>query len=146
MSPSREARFERLRHLASVRPVPTSSSDSGTTGRDGFALTLSFRLCAGTGDRHRCATACLRPRPFLMKRFEVYEMALQMVGALRPAASSGRSTSPLGVALRGQGRRPAVRQREVSLSKRAEQDLNLDGGRGRLDFPPPLVLCLSNDP
>jgi len=42
---------------------------------------------------------------------------------LRQAASS-----PLGVALRGQGRRPAVRHGEVFSSKRAEQDLNLDGG------------------
>ena len=42
--------------------VVSGAREKVAAGRDGFALTLSFRPCAGTGDRHRCATACLRPR------------------------------------------------------------------------------------
>jgi len=42
------------------------------------------------------------------------------------------------------GRRPAVRHGEVFSSKRADRT-EPGWGRGRLDFPPPLVLCISND-
>jgi four helix bundle protein len=65
----------------------TSRSASIATGRDGFALALSFRPCAGTGDRQSPRDGLLEAatKEVLMKRFEVYEMALQMVSALRPA-------------------------------------------------------------
>jgi len=56
-------------------------------GRDGFALTLSFRSLRWDRGPSIAARRLFEAatKEVLMKRFEVYEMALQMVSALRPA-------------------------------------------------------------
>jgi hypothetical protein len=52
------------RNKDGARPIHRKMRASGNviTGREGFASVSSFRPCAGPEDRHRCATACLRPR------------------------------------------------------------------------------------
>jgi hypothetical protein len=59
-----------LRRLSQARTGARRQADSlqlfaSATGRDGFALTLSVRACAGLGGRHRCPTT-VTPAPALL--------------------------------------------------------------------------------